>query len=176
MNSTKTEESTIFGIAAEVDSDVQEILPASTSVSYLINPGGSPCMKVYLTPWRDEPVVSHDYFRWAQARVREARCDKEAPCFLFWRMADLFACTEMVIQSYGGASLDDVTKNEESTVFTYSGPFLANHYLPYYLYKAAYDAGMPYDIWKQFWREHARKAQRHMKRYVEDSFFRVWRC
>jgi hypothetical protein len=170
MNSTENTDLTIFGIAAEIDSDVQEILPASTSVSYLIKPGSSPCMKVYLTPWWDEPVVNLDYFWWAQGNC----WDKEAPCFLFWRMADLFACVEMVVQSYGGGSLDDATTNEESTVFTYGGPFLANRYLPYYLCKAAYGAMMPYDHWKQFWREHARKAQRHMKRYVEESFFRVW--
>src|SRR5208337_4035461 len=101
MNSTRNDESTIFRIVADIDSDVQEILPASTSVSYLIKPGGSPCMKVCLTPWHDEPVISLDFFMWAQARVRGACSDREAPCFLFWRMADLFALTDLVIQSYG---------------------------------------------------------------------------
>lgn len=174
MNSIRNDDLTIFGIASEIDSDVKKILPSGTNVSYLIEPGGSPCMKIYLIPTLGEPVISPDYTRWAEARVTEATSDK-APCFLFWRMAELFASTEMILQSYGGGSLDDAIKNEESIVFTYSGPFLPNHYLPYYLYKAALDSRMPYDTWKQFWREHTKKARRHTKRYVEDSFFKTWR-
>ena len=89
-------------------------------------------------------------------------------------MADLFACVEMVVQSYGGEPLDRELESQEAYSFTYVGPFLENDYLPFYMHEAAYTAMMPCEIWKEFWREHSEKARRDMRRYVDDSFFRVW--
>jgi hypothetical protein len=173
MNLIRNSDSTIFFVAAEIAADLEKLLPLYTCITFVIKPGGSPCMKIYVTPTQDEPVVSHDYFRWAKSRVAGFGSDKEAPCFMFWRMADLFASVEMVVQSYGGEPLDHELESQEAT-FTYLGPFLANDFLPFYMSAAAYTARMPYAIWKAFWREHSEKARRDMRRYVDESFFRVW--